>query len=421
MDPSAARAVGAPSTSSPSPCWRSSRGWCSGRGTWSGPPPVPRSRPSRRPRRCSTASGWCPGVLGMLVVRRPGAALATAFLAAAVSWLLGAWWGLSVLWYGVLQGLAPELVFASLRYRSFGRTASIAAGAAAGAVPGLLDPIFWYPEWTAGGRSPTCWPASRRQRSSPGSARGPWHDAWRAPASSTPSRSAGSASASRGRPSMGDAAGARITALGWGFRYPGRSAVALSDVSFTIEPGRAGGPDGRLGVGQVDVAGGTGRDAARGWGLREPPGRGPRGRRSSARIGLVQQEPEGNIVMERVGDDVAFPLENAAVPAGADLVGRCGCAGRCGVGRTPGSRHLEAQRRTAAAARRGRSHRRRSAPAAARRAHGEPRPGRRPPRSLRRSRWCGRPMAARSSSSSTGSRPGCRAPTACCSPRVARC
>ena len=36
---------------------------------------------------------------------------------------------------------------------------------------------------------------------------------------------------------MGDAAGARITALGWGFRYPGRSAVALSDVSFTIEPG----------------------------------------------------------------------------------------------------------------------------------------------------------------------------------------
>ena len=91
-----------------------------------------------------------PGVLGMLIVRRPGAALATAFLAAAVSWLLGAWWGLSVLWYGVLQGLAPELVFASLRYRSFGRVTSMAAGAAAGAVPGVLDPIFWYPEWTAG-------------------------------------------------------------------------------------------------------------------------------------------------------------------------------------------------------------------------------------------------------------------------------
>jgi len=35
---------------------------------------------------------------------------------------------------------------------------------------------------------------------------------------------------------------------------------------------------------------------------------------SGARIGLVQQEPEGNIVMQRVGDDVAFPLESAAVP-----------------------------------------------------------------------------------------------------------
>ena len=89
-----------------------------------------------------------PGVLGMLIVRRPGAAVATAFLAASVSWMLGAWWGLSVLWYGVLQGLAPELVFAAGRYRAFGRTSAIVAGAAAGAVPGILDPVFWYPEWT---------------------------------------------------------------------------------------------------------------------------------------------------------------------------------------------------------------------------------------------------------------------------------
>ncbi len=91
-----------------------------------------------------------PGVLGMLVVRRPGAALATAFLAASVSWLLGAWWGLSVLWYGVLQGLLPEGVFASTGYRRFGRVTCLAAGAAAGAVPGVLDPIFFYPEWASG-------------------------------------------------------------------------------------------------------------------------------------------------------------------------------------------------------------------------------------------------------------------------------
>lgn len=91
-----------------------------------------------------------PGVLGMLVVRRPGASIATAFLAAAVSWLFGAWWGLSVLWYGVLQGLLPEAVFAAGRYRAFGRGLSTCAGAAAGLVPGILDPIFFYPAWTSG-------------------------------------------------------------------------------------------------------------------------------------------------------------------------------------------------------------------------------------------------------------------------------
>lgn len=91
-----------------------------------------------------------PGVLGMLVVRRPGASLATAFLAAAVSWLLGAWWGMSVLWYGILQGLAPELVFAAGRYRKFGAAVSALAGAAAGVVPGVLDLVFWYPAWSGG-------------------------------------------------------------------------------------------------------------------------------------------------------------------------------------------------------------------------------------------------------------------------------
>lgn len=91
-----------------------------------------------------------PGVLGMLIVRRPGAALATAFLAAAVSWLLGGTWGLSMLWYGILQGLAPELVFAVAGYRRFGRVVSVLAGGAAGAVPGVLDPIFYYSEWASG-------------------------------------------------------------------------------------------------------------------------------------------------------------------------------------------------------------------------------------------------------------------------------
>ena len=76
-----------------------------------------------------------PGVLGMLIVRRPGAAIATAFLAAGVSWLLGAWWGMSVLWYGVLQGAAPELVFAADALPQVRRGVAALAGAAAGRRP----------------------------------------------------------------------------------------------------------------------------------------------------------------------------------------------------------------------------------------------------------------------------------------------
>lgn len=91
-----------------------------------------------------------PGVLGMLVVRKPGAAVYTALLAAAVSWLLGSWWGLSVVWYGLLQGLAPEAVFALTRYRHFGIRTAVLAGAAAGLVPATLDKVFFYSDWSLG-------------------------------------------------------------------------------------------------------------------------------------------------------------------------------------------------------------------------------------------------------------------------------
>ena len=106
--------------------------------------------------------------------------------------------------------------------------------------------------------------------------------------------------------------GARIAARGWGHRYPGRESAALTDVTVEVGAGElvvlmgasgsgkstllsalagtlpAGGSQGGL---DVTVAGGR-----------------------AARVGLVQQLPEGNVVMELVGDDVAFPLENAATP-----------------------------------------------------------------------------------------------------------
>lgn len=91
-----------------------------------------------------------PGVLGMLIIRKPGAAVFTEFVAAAVSALLGTQWGLTVVWYGLLQGLAPELVFAATRYRRFTLPVALVAGAAAGLVAAALDRFYFYPTWTTG-------------------------------------------------------------------------------------------------------------------------------------------------------------------------------------------------------------------------------------------------------------------------------
>ncbi len=114
---------------------------------------------------------------------------------------------------------------------------------------------------------------------------------------------------------MDQAAGARITAQGWGFQYPGRSSTALSDVSFTIEPGELVVLMGASGSGKSTLLAALAGTLPEGGDSGELHVVGPAGGAVVPRVGLVQQEPEGNIVMERVGDDVAFPLENAAVPA----------------------------------------------------------------------------------------------------------
>ena len=42
-------------------------------------------------------------------------------------------------------------------------------------------------------------------------------------------------------------------------------------------------------------------------------------RKARERVGIVFQDPETQLVMARVGDDVAFGLENRGVPAERDL------------------------------------------------------------------------------------------------------
>ncbi|GAA4402833.1 ECF transporter S component [Ornithinibacter aureus] len=94
------------------------------------------------------------GVVGGLVVRRPGAALFCEVVAALVSMLPGTEWGATVLISGVLQGLGAELVFAIFGYKAF----SVAVAALAGALSAPLQWGFevmslpaggggWYAEW----------------------------------------------------------------------------------------------------------------------------------------------------------------------------------------------------------------------------------------------------------------------------------
>ena len=88
-----------------------------------------------------------PGVLGALIIRKPGAAIFVELVAATIESLLGSHWGLTVVMYGLLQGLAVELVFAAGRYRSFGPVRALVAGALAGFTAANLDRLVYYPTW----------------------------------------------------------------------------------------------------------------------------------------------------------------------------------------------------------------------------------------------------------------------------------
>jgi energy-coupling factor transport system substrate-specific component len=89
-----------------------------------------------------------PAVLVPLVVRRPGAAVLGELIAASISAMLGAQWGLLTIVYGLMQGGAAELVFAFGLYRRWGLVVAILAGAAAGAAAVLLDLALFYPDWS---------------------------------------------------------------------------------------------------------------------------------------------------------------------------------------------------------------------------------------------------------------------------------
>ncbi|WP_439590972.1 ECF transporter S component [Microbacterium sp.] len=89
------------------------------------------------------AGGWLfAGVLGGLVVRKPGAALYAEVVAAVVSMALGTQWAFLTLVWGLVQGLAAELGFAVFAYANWRLVAALVSGAFAGVAVALLDTNF---------------------------------------------------------------------------------------------------------------------------------------------------------------------------------------------------------------------------------------------------------------------------------------
>ncbi|GAB3125721.1 energy-coupling factor transport system substrate-specific component [Leifsonia psychrotolerans] len=90
--------------------------------------------------------GWLfAGVLGGLIIRKPGAAIYTELIAAVVSTLVGNQWAALTLVSGVVQGLGAELVFAAFLYVNYRVFVAVLAGAAAGLAMAINDLLLWYP------------------------------------------------------------------------------------------------------------------------------------------------------------------------------------------------------------------------------------------------------------------------------------
>ena len=82
------------------------------------------------------------GVVGGLVIRKPGAALVVELVAAIVSMLIGNVWGVSTVLSGIVQGLGAEIIFALFFYRHFGIAVAALAGVGA-AVAAWVFELFY--------------------------------------------------------------------------------------------------------------------------------------------------------------------------------------------------------------------------------------------------------------------------------------
>ncbi|MCW1248904.1 ATP-binding cassette domain-containing protein [Acaricomes phytoseiuli] len=110
---------------------------------------------------------------------------------------------------------------------------------------------------------------------------------------------------------------ARLHAEGWGWQHAGRERPAIQGLDLTIEPGERVLLLGASGSGKstfLQAAAGllSGELDAEEQGRLLVDGRPAAEQRG--RSGLMHQDPEAQVVLSRIGDDVAFGPENLAVP-----------------------------------------------------------------------------------------------------------
>ncbi|MGM7680421.1 ECF transporter S component [Microbacterium sp. A94] len=85
------------------------------------------------------------GVLGGLIIRKPGAAIYTSVVASVISALIGNQWGPLTIASGIVQGLGAEIIFLLFLYGVWRLPVAVLAGAGAGVACGINDRILWYP------------------------------------------------------------------------------------------------------------------------------------------------------------------------------------------------------------------------------------------------------------------------------------